>query len=111
MKIAKDFDEAYRAGKFAEAVTLFTNLGGVITQIAGDLNVTNHRIVKLALVSIAVGPIAIASLLKSQADNLPAVKSLVQAMRSNASKADEEGLKQIEALAAVDVNKLLTALQ
>lgn len=106
VKVAKDFDAAYRAGKFSDAVTLFTNLGKLITDIAADLNVTDNRIVKLALVTIAIARIAIASLLKSQSDNQPAVGLARQA----ASADDEKKLAEIERLAAINIDGLVFGL-
>src|ERR1700704_1639626 len=43
--IARDFDAAYKARKFANAATLFASLSDLITKIAGELNVANNRIV------------------------------------------------------------------
>lgn len=101
-RVAKDFDEAYRAGQFANAVTLFNSLGGLVTQIAGELGATDNRIVKLALVSIQVARIAIASLLQSQAQSSPvAMKRTIGAGSATA---------EIQRLASVNVDALLKAL-
>lgn len=106
-KIAKQFDEAYKAGKFENAVTLFTNLGGLITQIAGELNVTDNRIVKLALVGIQIARITIASLLKSQGDAQPAVRMAAM----SAEGPQQAALDEINRLAAIPVDGLLKAAQ
>lgn len=99
VKIAKDFDEAYRAGKFKDAVTLFNNLGGLITQIAGALGAVDNRIVKLALISIAIARIAISSLLANHASASPEAMAVVNA----ASASDTAEIKR---LAEVNVNGL-----
>lgn len=109
-KIAKQFDDAYQAGKFENAVSLFSSLGGLVTQIAGELNVTDNRIVKLALVGIQIARISIASLLKVQADNQPQVAARASAMRSTSASADT-ALAEIERLATVNIDGLLKAVQ
>lgn len=106
--IARSFDEAYKAGKFADAVTLFSNLGGVISEVATTLNVTDHRIVKLALVSISIARIAIASLLQSQADAQPQV---ARAVRSATTSANERDIAEIRRLASMDISKLEAAVK
>jgi hypothetical protein len=65
IKIAEDFDAAYRAGKFESALALFENLSGVISQIAGDVGLFTPT-VKVALAVAAIAMRAIAVLLKSQ---------------------------------------------
>lgn len=106
--IAKAFDDAYKAGKFKDAVTLFGSLSELITQIATELNVVNNRIVKLSLVAIAVARIAIASLLKQQSGD-PAVAATI----ARTSKGPEamRAASEIERLAAMDVDKLLQAVK
>lgn len=108
-RIAKDFDDAYRKGLFENALTIFTNLGSLIVQIAGELNAANNRIVKLLLVGIQVARITIASLLKAQADAQPAVAAKVR--RARMVPADQSPLNEIERLASIDVSRLLPAIQ
>jgi hypothetical protein len=105
--IARDFDSAYKAGKFSDAVTLFTNLGGIVSQIAAELNVTNNRIVKLALVSISIARIAIASLLNAQAQQ-PEVMAAVNSARKSA--VHRANVSEIERLANADLSKIQAAL-
>ena len=79
---AKAFDEAYRAGKFADATASFTNLGELALQIAGAVGVASPPI----LVAIAVGRVAlnaIAQILKNQMKD-PVIASMVAA-RSDAA--------------------------
>lgn len=81
VSVAKAFDEAYRAGKFADAVALFTNLGDLAFQIAGDVGAASPPI----LLAIAVGRVAlnaIATILKNQMTN-PTIAAMVNA-RSDA---------------------------
>jgi hypothetical protein len=103
-KIARDFDAAYRAGKFQDAATLFVNLGDVIAQIAADLGATDNRIVKLALISISIARIAIASLLNAQA---PAVAEAVSAARTGGKA---RVVTEIERLANLDISKIEKAI-
>lgn len=66
--IAKAFDEAYRAGKFADSVTLFTNLGDLALQIFGLAGIANPPVL-LAVALARVAMNAIASILKKQAED------------------------------------------
>lgn len=102
-KVAKDFDAAYVAGKFADAVTLFNNLGGLIAQIAGELGATDNRIIKLALVSISIARIAIATLLSNQAQASPEAMSAV-------ASAPTSNTAEIKRLANVNIDGLLKDL-
>ena len=77
---AKAFDEAYRAGKFADSTALFANLGDLALQIAGAVGAASPQI----LVAIAVGRVAlnaIGQILKSQMKD-PVVAGMV-AQRSD----------------------------
>jgi hypothetical protein len=103
VKVARDFDAAYVAGKFADAVTLFTSLGDIVAQIASDLGAAENRIVKLALISIRIARIAIASLLSSQASE-PQVAAAVRAARTTRT------VSEIERLANSDLSKIEKAL-
>jgi len=80
--IAKTFDESYRAGKFADAATIFENLTTSVQQIISGIGVMNEQ-VKLA---VAVGGVAlrgIAVLLRQQAAQ-PAVAAMVAKSNSSA---------------------------
>jgi hypothetical protein len=109
VSVAKKFDDAYQSGKFADAVTLFANLGGLITEIAAELNVTDNRIIKLALVGIQIARITIASLLQSQGDALPTSQK-ARAM-GVVTGPQQTALSEIQRLASIDVNGLLKAVQ
>lgn len=101
---AKAFDEAYRAGKFADSVALFTNLGELVLQIAGIVGVASPPI----LLAIAVGRVAlnaIASILKNQMSN-PTVAAMVESRSDRAAQqqkamiermADEKMIREIVA--------------
>lgn len=80
VKIAKDFDEAYRAGKFASATALFSNLAGVIGQIADSIGVSSPA-VKTAIAIAGIALRAIAVLLKQQSAE-PAVAAVIASQRS-----------------------------
>lgn len=109
VKIAQDFDAAYKAGKFADARTLFLNLGDIVAQVAAELGASDNRIVKLALISISIARIAIAALLSSQASQ-PGVMAAVNKAKS-AGGDDAKAIAEIERLSAIDVTKLLAAIQ
>lgn len=84
VSIAKAFDEAYRAGKFADSISLFTNLGEIALQIATVAGVASPPI----LVAIAVGRVAlnaIAQLLKNQMKD-PVIASMVVARTDPAAE-------------------------
>lgn len=109
VKIAQDFDAAYRAGKFSDASTLFTNLGSVITQIVTTLGVsTENRAVKVALAAVGIARVAIAILLKKQSDEQPQIAESVRAGKAQPEMA--KAVSEIEKLAATDLNKLLGLL-
>ena len=79
---AKAFDEAYRAGKFADSTALFANLGDLALQIAGAVGADSPPI----LLAIAVGRVAlnaIATILKNQMQE-PAIAMMVNS-RSDAA--------------------------
>lgn len=100
--VARKFDEAYKAGQFTDAAALFTNLGGLITSIAAELNVANNRIVNLLLVGIQIARITIASLLKVQGDSRRIMP---------VTTAEMAAIVEIRRLAAIDVSGLLKAIQ
>lgn len=82
VSIAKSFDEAYKAGKFADSTALFTKLGEIALQIATVAGVASPPI----LVAIAVGRVAlnaIAQILKSQMKD-PVIAAMV-AQRTDAA--------------------------
>jgi hypothetical protein len=84
VSVAKAFDEAYKAGKFADSTALFTNLGELALQIAGIAGIASPPI----LVAIAVGREslnAIASILKSQMKD-PVIAGMVAARSDAASQ-------------------------
>lgn len=106
VKIAKMFDDAYRAGKFDDAKTLFLNLVNVITSVAAELNLVNNIIIKFALVGIKVVQIVIANLLKQMASD-PRVAAAIQSRGAEGQKT----MAEIERLAAVNPDQLLKLLQ
>jgi hypothetical protein len=86
---AKAFDEAYRAGKFADSTALFANLGDLAMQIAELAGVASPQI----KIAIAVGRVAlnaIASILKSQLAD-PVVAGIVAA-RSDAAAVRQKAM-------------------
>jgi hypothetical protein len=109
VKIAKDFDTAYRAGKFTDASTLFTNLGSMVTQVVSTLGIaTDNRAVKIALAAIGVARVALAIILQRQVDNQPQVAAAVQGSKAQPSTA--KAISEVERLAETDLNKLLALL-
>ena len=102
--IVRKFDQYYRDGKFADAVTTFYNLGLIVADIATELNVLNNRIVTLALLTIRAARVAIAAILDSQSGD-PAVKETV------AVNATNPAVLEIRKLATMDISGLAKALQ
>lgn len=82
VKIARQFDEAYRDGKFANATTLFANLAGVVGQIADSVGVTSPA-VKTTIAIAGVAMRAIAILLKEQSSQ-PEVAAAVRSQQGTA---------------------------
>lgn len=106
-QIAQAFDEAYKAGKFTDAATLFTNLGGIVSQVVGVLGVsTDNKAVKVALAAIGIARIAVSILLQKQSEQ-PQVAAALKARQPIEIKA----MSEVERLAATDLNKVLQLLQ
>lgn len=104
VKIAQDFDTAYKAGKFKDAATLFTNLGSIISQVVSTLGVSvENRAVKVALAAIAIARVAVAILLTKQAEDQPQVAAQAGTMPPQA-------VSEIQRLAATDLSKVLALL-
>lgn len=106
IKVAKDFDDAYRAGKFANAISLFENLAGVVGEIADSIGVGSQP-VKAAIAVAGIAMRAIAVLLKQQAAD-PAVASAISAAASSKAGARQKSL--VEKLADPNaINQLFEA--
>lgn len=106
--IAKNFDEAYRAGKFDNATALFENLAGVVGQIADSVGVSSPS-VKIAIAVAGIAMRAIAVLMKQQADDNPQVAAAVKA-RTTASRTASMRKSLIEEMAnPTTVNALFEA--
>lgn len=104
--IARQFDQAYRDGKFADAISLFSNLSGLITSVATELKVVDNRIVKLALVSVSIARIGIATLLNQQSTQ-PQVADAISRSRSAVNASIESEIKR---LAETPIEPLLKSL-
>lgn len=108
VKVAKDFDSAYKAGKFTDASALFNNLGSIITQVITTLGVSiENRAVKVALAAIGIARVAIAILLQKQAQSQPQVLAAAKGATADEAKA----VSEIERLAATDLSAILAAMK
>lgn len=108
VKIAKDFDAAYKAGKFSDAASLFTNLGSTLTQVISTLGIsTENRAVKVALAAIGIARVAVAIILSRQADDQPQVAA---AAKAGKVPAQAKAVSEVERLAATDLSKVLAAI-
>lgn len=108
VKVAADFDKAYRDGKFTNARTLFTNLGSLVTQVITTLGVSvDNRGVKIALAAIGIARVAVAIILDRQLSQ-PSVAAEVQASRSKPENA--AALDEVKRLANTDVSGILALL-
>lgn len=74
--VAQDFDAAYKAGKFSDALTLFTNLTSLIDQLVGDIGGQLSPQIKTALAIAGVAIRTIALLLKQQGEKVPSVSAI-----------------------------------
>lgn len=108
VKIAKDFDAAYRAGKFSDAATLFTNLGSMISQVISTLGLSvENKAVKVALAAIGIARVAIAILLQREA---VAQSQVMAGVLQTRSAAEVQAIGEIQKLAETDLTPLLKAL-
>lgn len=78
VKIAKDFDDAYKRGDFANARALFTNISALISQIAADAGL-NSPDLKLIFAGVSIAFRMIARLLDSQAGQSGVVAAMKKA--------------------------------
>lgn len=106
IKIAEAFDKAYKAGKFRDAATLFTNLGSIVSEVVTTLGVsTENRAVKVALAAIGIARVAIAIILSRQAQDTG-----FSASAAAPGSPEAKAIAEIEKLAATDVSKILALL-
>lgn len=111
VKIAKDFDQAYKDGKFTDAATLFTNLGSIVSQVVSTLGISvENRSVKIALAAIGVARVAISILLQREVDAQVQVAGDVQAAKRRPGTPEAKAISEIERLAATDLSKLAALL-
>ena len=96
VKVASDFDAAYRRGDFANASTFFNGLAENVATFTGDLGLTASSQVKIALAIVNASVRAIAVLLQSQGATQPAAVANAKA----SSKASARSISIIEKLAA-----------
>lgn len=96
IKIAEQFDKAYKAGAFQNAAQFFNQLGTLSLNIANELNVSNNRIVKGILAGIGIARVTIAAMLQSQADQLPAARTARLSPEAAAAKAEIERLNRVD---------------
>lgn len=68
-KVASDFNSAYQAGKFRDAITIFENLSTLIDQLIADVGVSPSQQVKIILAVTGVALRTIAVILRDQANN------------------------------------------
>lgn len=101
IKVAEDFDEAYRAGKFENALVMFENLAGFISQIAEDVGVNNPQ-VKIALAVAGIALRAIAVLLKVQESEPRVAAAVTRASAQPGAAARRALVERLAAPAAVD---------
>jgi len=78
IKVANDFNQAYAAGQFKDAATIFANLSGFVDQLTTDIGVNVPPQVKVALAIVNAAVRAIAILLKAQSTQ-PAVAPMIAA--------------------------------
>lgn len=73
--VVRDFDAAYKANQFSNALALFTNLTSLIDTLITDLGIGISPVIKTALALANIGIRAVALLLKQQGESLPAIKA------------------------------------
>jgi len=103
--VMRDFDSAYAAGKFADALTFFQSATSLIDQLIIDLGVNLDSQIKTAIAIAGVAIRMIALLLQRQGESQPEVVAAVaQGAQAKAVKtirrlADEKALDTIYAAA------------
>lgn len=106
--VAKEFDKAYQEGKFKGAVTVFTNLTGLVSQLITAAGVTAPPIVKTALALASIAIRAIAVILQEQGEANPA--AVRSTMRGTSEEAD--ALRNIRTLANPEsIDQVLKAVK
>jgi hypothetical protein len=99
--VAHDFDAAYKAGKFADALTIFTNLTSLVDQLVADIGTALSPQIKTALAIAGVAIRTIALLLQQQGNNAPA--AVTAAMRTSARPSSEiENVNRLADVGAID---------
>lgn len=96
VKVASDFDSAYRRGDFASADSLFTTLEQNLTALTNDIGVNVSNSVKTWIAIVGAALTSIAVLMKEQVAATPSAKG--QAMHAASASAVERLASQ----AAVD---------
>lgn len=82
VKIAADFDAAYKRGDFASADTFFNSLEQNLTTLVNAIGVNTSNTVKTWIAIIGATVTSIAVLLKSQIDTQPGLESTLKDAKS-----------------------------
>lgn len=99
VKLAQDFDAAYQAGKFTDALTLFQNLTSLIDQLVSDIGGQLSPQIKTALAIVNVALRTIALLLKQQGESQP---TIARAVRGGAQSQAVSTVNRLADLNAID---------
>lgn len=84
IKVARDFDAAYKRGDFASATQIFESLAVNVSQIITDVGVNLSPEIKAGLAVVGIALRAIAVLLKSQSEQPVVAKAISRAKTSSA---------------------------
>ena len=96
VKIAADFDAAYRRGDFVSADAFFNSLEQNLTTLVADIGANTSNTVKTWIAIIGATVTSIAVLLKEQVDAQPALAARVSGARSASA------VERLASQAAVD---------
>ena len=82
VKLASDFDAAYRRGDFNSADSFFNSLEQNLTALTSDIGINTSNTVKTWLAIIGAAMTSLAVLFKSQVDARPQIAAMARVSRS-----------------------------
>lgn len=96
IKVAEQFDKAYKEGAFESAGAFFNELRSLSLNIATELNVIDNRIVQGILAGVGIARVTIGALLEAQADQLPPARTARLSPQAAAVKAEIQRLSKVD---------------
>lgn len=82
VKLASDFDAAYRRGDFNSADSFFNSLEQNLTALTSDIGINTSNSVKTWLAIVGAAMTSLAVLFKKQVESQPAIEAAARASKS-----------------------------